>query len=66
MEELRIEIQWGASFSALVLTATRAHPASPLVLPGAELPLVESFGLLSDLFPFPPILNAGYPVFDLH
>jgi hypothetical protein len=28
--------------------------------------LVESFGLLNDLFSFPPILDAGYPVFDLH
>jgi hypothetical protein len=28
--------------------------------------LVESFGLLSDLFPFPLILDAGYPVLDLH
>jgi hypothetical protein len=28
--------------------------------------LVESFGLLSDLFPFPSILDAGYPVFDFH
>jgi hypothetical protein len=28
--------------------------------------LVESFGLINDLFPFPPILDAGYPVFDLH
>jgi hypothetical protein len=36
-----------------------------LLLPGAELPLVESFGLLNDLFPFPSILDAGYPVFDL-
>jgi hypothetical protein len=36
------------------------------LLPGAELPLVESFGLLNDLFPFPPILDAGYPVLDLH
>jgi hypothetical protein len=26
---------------------------------------VESFGLLNDLFPFPPILDAGYPVLDL-
>ena len=33
--------------------------------PGAELPLVESFGLLNDLFPFPSILDAGFPVFDL-
>jgi hypothetical protein len=28
--------------------------------------LVESFGPLNDLFPFPSILDAGYPVFDLH
>jgi hypothetical protein len=28
--------------------------------------LVECFGLLNDLFPFPSILDAGYPVFDLH
>jgi len=27
--------------------------------------LVESFGLLNDLFPLPSILDAGYPVFDL-
>jgi hypothetical protein len=33
-----------------------------ILLPGAELPLVESFGLLNDLFPFPSILDAGYPV----
>jgi hypothetical protein len=39
-----------------------------LLLPGAELPLnVESFGLLIDfLLPFPSVLDAGYPVFDLH
>ena len=28
--------------------------------------IVESFGLLNDLFPLPSILDAGYPVFDLH
>jgi len=28
--------------------------------------LFGSFGLLNDLFPFPSILDAGYPVFDLH
>jgi hypothetical protein len=28
--------------------------------------LVESFGLLNDLFPLPSIPDAGYPVFDLH
>jgi len=38
-----------------------------LLLQVAELSLmVESFGLLNDLFPFPLILDAGYPVFDLH
>jgi hypothetical protein len=26
--------------------------------------LVERFGLLDDLFPFPSILDAGYPVLD--
>jgi len=40
---------------------------SLLLLPGAELPLmVESFGPLNDLFPFPSILDEGYPVFNLH
>jgi hypothetical protein len=28
--------------------------------------LVESFGLLIELFPFPSILDAGYPVFYFH
>jgi hypothetical protein len=28
--------------------------------------LVESFGLLNERFPFTSILDAGYPVFDLH
>jgi len=28
--------------------------------------LVESSGLLKDLFPLPLILDAGYPVFGLH
>ena len=34
---------------------------------GTELPLVvESFGLFSDTFPFPSILDASYPIFNLH
>jgi len=34
---------------------------------GTELPLVfESYGLLNDIFPFPSILDAGYPSFNLH
>ena len=38
-----------------------------LLLLGTELPLVvESSGLLNDIFPFPSILDAGYPVFNLH
>jgi hypothetical protein len=28
--------------------------------------LFVSFGLLNDLFPFPSILDACYPVFDLY
>jgi len=36
-----------------------------LLLLGAELRLVvESFGLLNDIFPFPSILDEGYPVFN--
>jgi hypothetical protein len=27
--------------------------------------LDESFGLITDLFPFPSILDAGYPFFEL-
>ena len=39
-----------------------------LLLLGAKPPLmgVESFGLLNDIFPFPSILDAGYPVFNLN
>ena len=34
---------------------------------GTELPLmVESYGLLNDIFPFTSILDAGYPIFNLH
>jgi len=34
---------------------------------GTELPLVfESYDLLNDIFPFPSILDAGYPIFNLH
>jgi hypothetical protein len=36
-----------------------------LLLPGAELLLVESFGILNDLFLFSSILDAGYPILDL-
>ena len=28
--------------------------------------MVESFVLLNDIYPFPSILDAGYPVFNLH
>jgi hypothetical protein len=39
-----------------------------LLLLGAELSLIaESFGLLNDLLlPFPSILDASCPIFDLH
>jgi len=40
---------------------------SLFLLLGAELPLeVETFGLPNDIFPFPSILDAGYPIFNLH
>jgi len=26
--------------------------------------MVESYGLLNDIFPFPSILDAGYPIFN--
>jgi len=45
--------------------ATTSSVIILLLLPGAELPLVESFSLLNDLFPFPSILDAGYSVLDL-
>jgi len=28
--------------------------------------MAESFDLLNDIFPFPSILDAGYPIFNLH
>ena len=28
--------------------------------------MIESYGLLNDIFPFPLILDAGYPVFNPH
>jgi len=50
----------------LLLFLLPSPPPPPLPPPVAELPLVGSFGLLNDVFPFPSILDAGYPVFDLH
>jgi len=37
----------------------------PLLLPGTEIPLVESSGLFNELFPFPSFLDAGSPVLYL-
>ena len=28
--------------------------------------MIESYGLLNDIFPFPSILDAGYPIFNPH
>jgi len=43
------------------------HFSSSSSSSGTELPLVvESYGLLNDIFPFPSILDAGYPIFNLH
>ena len=66
---------WATSFKLKDFVIQRHKPTVKfrssntllLLLLGAELPLVvESFGLLNDIFPFPSILDAGYPVFNLH
>jgi hypothetical protein len=52
-------------------TQTHTHIAEAiyllllLLLSGAELPLVENFALLNDLFPLPLILDTGCPILDL-
>jgi len=52
---LKVKISWKINLNILLL------------LLNAELPLmVESFDLLNDIFPFPSILDAGYPVFNLN
>jgi len=28
--------------------------------------MIQSYGLLNDIFPFPSILDAGYPIFNSH
>jgi len=28
--------------------------------------MIESYGLLNDIFPFPSILDTGYPIFNPH
>ena len=33
---------------------------------GARGLMTESYGLLNDIFPFPSILDAGYPIFNPH
>ena len=57
--------QWWGTHSASLKLAVWWHPSSGSS--GTELPLmVESFGLLNDIFPFPSILDTGYPIFNLH
>jgi len=54
-------------FSKASKTGFGARPAISSSSAGTELPLVvESYGLLNDIFPFPSILDAGYPIFNLH
>jgi hypothetical protein len=49
-----------------IVQLTPSEPTS-LLLPGAQLSLItESSGLLNTLLPFLPILDASYPIFDLH
>ena len=33
---------------------------------GVKRLMIESYGLLNDIFPFPSILDAGYPIFNPH
>ena len=58
-------ISYSRKFAYLHYFSFKVTAMHFLLLPGTELPLVESFGLLNDLFPFPSILDAGYPVLDL-
>ena len=57
---------WHMRIACWISKATDTHFSSLLLL-GAQLPLmVKSFSLLNDIFPFPSILDTGYPVFNLH
>ena len=50
----------------VVYTVTTV-PLKVLLLQGAELPVIERFGLLNDLLlPFLSILDASCPIFDLY
>jgi len=50
-----------------VTTATELCSEHSSSSSDTELPLVvENFDLLNDVFPFPSILDAGYPIFNLH
>jgi len=53
-------------FTCRITTARIMTPLLLLLLFQALNFLVESCGLLNELFPFPSILDAGYPVLDLH
>ena len=55
-----------SSFSCCY-SSSFSPPSSSSSSSGTEVPLVfESFGLLNDIFPFPSIPDAGYPIFNLH
>ena len=58
---------WWGTHSASLKLAVWWHPSSGSSSSGTELPLVvESFGLLNNIFSFPSILDTGYPIFNLH
>ena len=62
-----IAFKWTTSQVMLPLVSGSHNWPIPLSSSGTELPLVvESYGLLNDIFPFPSILDAGYPIFNLH
>jgi len=69
--QAHISFSYNKSYICNISNRHRRHMKhcclSLLLLLGHELPLmVESFALLDDIFPFPSILDAGYPVFNLH
>jgi hypothetical protein len=55
-----------ATFRLVAQTSTNCDTACPLYFFQTLNFVVESFGFLNELFPFPSILDAAYPVFDLH
>jgi hypothetical protein len=56
---------WGGELTTNFIHLKHVRFYLLFLLSSDELPLVESFGLLNNLFSFPSILDAGYTVLDL-